>query len=71
VVVHTAELALCSKSSQHTSFCFLSSVLLSSAILFHAFLSTSLPVLHVASPSTGCGKLTSFFEYEMPYEKGS
>jgi hypothetical protein len=20
---------------------------------------------------TGCGKLTSFFEYEMPYEKGS
>jgi hypothetical protein len=21
--------------------------------------------------STGCGKLTSFFEYEMPYEKGS
>jgi hypothetical protein len=21
--------------------------------------------------NTGCGKLTSFFEYEMPYEKGS
>jgi hypothetical protein len=21
--------------------------------------------------STGCGKLTSFFEYEMPYKKGS
>jgi hypothetical protein len=21
--------------------------------------------------TTGCGKLTSFFEYEMPYEKGS
>jgi hypothetical protein len=24
-----------------------------------------------SSPSTGCGKLTSFFEYEMQYEKGS
>jgi hypothetical protein len=24
-----------------------------------------------ACPYTGCGKLTSFFEYEMPYEKGS
>jgi hypothetical protein len=23
------------------------------------------------SHNTGCGKLTSFFEYEMPYEKGS
>jgi hypothetical protein len=21
--------------------------------------------------NTGCGKLTSFFEYEMPYEEGS
>jgi hypothetical protein len=21
--------------------------------------------------NTGCGKLTTFFEYEMPYEKGS
>jgi hypothetical protein len=24
-----------------------------------------------SSPSTECDKLTSFFEYEMPYEKGS
>jgi hypothetical protein len=24
-----------------------------------------------SSPSTGYGKLISFFEYEMPYEKGS
>jgi hypothetical protein len=25
----------------------------------------------LATANTGCGKLTSFFEYEMPYEKGS
>jgi hypothetical protein len=24
-----------------------------------------------AFTTIGCGKLTSFFEYEMPYEKGS
>jgi hypothetical protein len=27
--------------------------------------------LHLSLGATGCGKLTSFFEYEMPYEKGS
>jgi hypothetical protein len=31
-----------------------------------------LSLLDVEMPSyTECGKLTSFFEYEMPYEKGS
>jgi hypothetical protein len=28
------------------------------------------PCISYPIPNTGCGKLTSFFEYEMPYEKG-
>jgi hypothetical protein len=35
------------------------------------FKMTKHQIKHYSQANTGCGKLTSFFEYEMPFEKGS